>query len=195
MANFKVAYQKTMASEGGYSYDPADRGGETWKGVARNMHPDWKGWDIIDRKRKQPGFPGSLKKDEELEICVQQFYKKYFWDTMNLDDYESQGIADELFDTGVNMGVGTAVKFLQRSLNVFNKEQTLYPNISVDGSYGPGTHKALKSFMSQVPRDRWICLYKALNALQGVRYIEIAEKNESQEKFMFGWFTRVFEAV
>ena len=32
----------------------------------------------------------------------------------------------------------------------------------------------------------------ALNSTQGVRYLEIAENNESQEKFLYGWMrTRV----
>jgi hypothetical protein len=33
-------------------------------------------------------------------------------------------------------------------------------------------------------------MYKALNALQGTRYIEIAENSEKQEDFTIGWFDK-----
>jgi typhoid toxin secretion A len=33
-------------------------------------------------------------------------------------------------------------------------------------------------------------MFKALNSLQGVRYIEIAENNPSQETFTVGWFDK-----
>jgi lysozyme family protein len=113
---------------------------------------------------------------------------------MRLDECPSQQIAGELFDTGVNMGTGTAVKFLQRALNVLNQKGTLYPDVVADGAFGDGTYKAFMKFFQVVQSDRWITLWKALNCQQGMRYIEIMEKNPSQEKFAFGWFTRVFEA-
>lgn len=32
-----------LIHEGGYSNDPIDLGGETYKGIARNAHPNWQG--------------------------------------------------------------------------------------------------------------------------------------------------------
>jgi lysozyme family protein len=193
MAEFFTAYKRTMVVEGGYANDPTDAGGETWKGVSRRANPTWRGWDIIDRKKKEAGFPGSLKGDQELEAAVQDIYKKKYWDVYRLDDCPSQLIASEVFDTGVNMGVGASTKMLQRGLNVLNKGGTLYPDTKVDGDYGPGAHSAMQGFFRTVPSDRWIALYKILNCLQGARYIEIAESNSSQEKYMYGWLGRVFE--
>jgi hypothetical protein len=34
-------------------------------------------------------------------------------------------------------------------------------------------------------------LFKALNAYQGKRYIEIIERDESQERFFRGWLERI----
>ena len=48
MASFKEAWEETSAVEGGYVDDDDDRGGETYRGVARNFHPNWPGWDRID---------------------------------------------------------------------------------------------------------------------------------------------------
>ena len=44
MADFKVAFAKTIRFEGGYVNHKADKGGETYKGIARNFWPKWKGW-------------------------------------------------------------------------------------------------------------------------------------------------------
>ena len=67
MASFKEAWEETSAVEGGYVDDDDDRGGETYRGVARNFHPDWPGWDRIDAAKDDPGFPGILGEDESLD--------------------------------------------------------------------------------------------------------------------------------
>ena len=40
MANFSDAYALTSAHEGGYVNDPVDRGGETYRGIARRYFPN-----------------------------------------------------------------------------------------------------------------------------------------------------------
>ena len=56
MANFQQAFQHTAAAEGGYSNNPKDKGGETYRGIARKYWPDWAGWIIVDEyKRNMPG--------------------------------------------------------------------------------------------------------------------------------------------
>ena len=35
MADFRLAYKKIEAAEGGYVNDPDDKGGETYKGISR----------------------------------------------------------------------------------------------------------------------------------------------------------------
>ena len=44
MADFRLAYKKIEAAEGGYVNDPDDKGGETYKGISRKANPDWNGW-------------------------------------------------------------------------------------------------------------------------------------------------------
>ena len=53
MADFKEAFELTLAHEGGYVKDPDDRGGETYKGIARRYNPGWSGWARIDKAKKQ----------------------------------------------------------------------------------------------------------------------------------------------
>jgi lysozyme family protein len=104
------------------------------------------------------------------------------------DDFPSQIIANEVFDTSVNMGMGKAVEFLQISLNALNRNSALYPDISTDGKFGMNTLKALVTYLATDKED---LLYKMLNILQGYRYIDLTIKNPTQEKFLRGWMSRI----
>jgi lysozyme family protein len=184
MADFKTAYKITMAHEGGYANNPADTGGETWKGIARRKHPDWPGWQLVDRA-KTGNFPANLASYPNLQTLVEMFYKVKFWDYLKLDQINNQKIANELFDTAVNMGQGIAALFLQRSLNVSNRNGKDYPDLQVDGNVGSITVNAVNNH----PRPDQ--LFKLINTLQGARYIGICEANPSQEIFLNSWLSRV----
>ena len=94
MADFSKAIEKTLANEGGYINDNADRGGETNFGISKKSYPD------IDIK--------NLTENEAKTI-----YKQDYWDKLKADRIESQNVASALFDTAVNMGVRTASKMIQ----------------------------------------------------------------------------------
>ena len=57
----------------------------------------------------------------------------------------------------------------------------------VDGVYGAGTVTALRTFLISRGKAGEAVLVKVLNILQGQRYIEICERNPSQEQFFYGW--------
>lgn len=66
---------------------------------------------------------------------AEAIYTKQYWTTPGFDRVAvlAPSIAAELFDCGVNMGPSTGVKFLQRVLNAYNRQQKLYDDIAVDG--------------------------------------------------------------
>ena len=185
MADFKQAYNITMAHEGGYANDKADSGGETWKGIARNKNPKWAGWSVVDEYREKSGFPDNLNSAPGLQELVLLFYKKEFWDPLNLDSVNDQPIANEMFDTGVNMGQGIAATFLQRAINIANRAGKDYADIKVDGAIGGKTVEVLNTSADQK------LILKLLNILQGSRYISICENNPTQERFLRSWMSRV----
>lgn len=117
MADFTKAYNRTGRTEGKYSNDPADKGGETWEGISRNMHSEWEGWAIIDFYRHNPKFPIILTGIEKLELAVKKFYKKTFWDVMRGDEMTIQLVAESIYDSCVNMGPKEAIILAQRSLH------------------------------------------------------------------------------
>lgn len=184
MADFKTAYQKTSIAEGGYANDRRDNGGETWKGISRNNEINWIGWDIIDHYKKLPNFPANLKASTELEKAVQSVYKTNYWNALNLDLIQEQRMANELYDTAVNMGTGRSGMFFQQVLNVSSSTQLIK-----DGKIGPKTIAVFNTLSSS---DKYM-VWKLFNCLQGEKYISICEANPSQKVFLRSWASRVFE--
>ena len=178
--NFRKAFELVINRyEGKYSNDKDDPGGETYKGIARNMNKDFEGWNIIDSQRERNNFPEILESDSKLQQSVMNFYKMNYWDKFWGDKVgEITGI--ELFDQGVNFGTGRAIEHLQRSLNILNNRQKLYMDIKVDGAMGNQTFEVYKNCCS---KQGEIFLVKVLNLFQGKYYIELMEKKEVFEKF------------
>lgn len=188
MAEFKQAFSRTLAHEGGYVKDPVDRGGETYKGISRRFNPGWEGWARIDRARRQRGFPKALDSDAALQASVAAFYKQHYWDKFQGDQLPQQAIANELFDTAVNLGVTRAVEFLQRGLNVLNRNGALYDDLVTDGVFGAKSLAALRAYLR---KDKPGYLLKVLNILQGMHYIDYMGRSPLQEKYARGWLNRV----
>lgn len=182
MADFKIAYQETMKVEGGYANNPKDRGGETWKGIARNFHPNWPGWSIVDsfKNMSRTNFEKALEGSQTLQRLVLEFFKQEFWNTMKLDEFTDQSIANEMFDTGVNMAPHYAVEFLQKAVNA-----TSDVILTIDGKMGPVTVGAIN--VHKKPKQ----VLKLLNCQQGTRYMDISMYNPTQKTFMASWLSRV----
>lgn len=165
---------EVIGREGGYSNHPADKGGPTRWGVtqatARNQ--GWKG-DMRD-------FP----RDMAVEV-----YKRLYWLRPQFDKVAQVYplVAAEMFDTGINMGDGVATSFLQRALNALNREASDYPDMAVDGAIGPRTLNALEQYRRTRGAPGEAVLLKALDCLQGARYLDLAEKRPANEAFVYGW--------
>jgi lysozyme family protein len=100
----------------------------------------------------------------------------------------SPTIAAELFDTGVNMGPAVAATFLQRALTALNRNGHDYPDLMPDGKIGAGTLAALDAFLSLRGKGSGeTVLMRALEALQGERYLRLAERRPANEAFLYGW--------
>jgi lysozyme family protein len=183
-ALFKIAFDKLIPVEGGYANNPLDNGGETYKGIARKSHPAWLGWKIIDALRKEPGFPRNLKNNTNLQVQVESFYQVEFWDKIPGSSIAHQKIADELFDSSVNFGIKPAVGFVQKALNILNKNQKLYADITVDGVMGSTTIGLINA------TEDVDSLLRGMNSYQAAHYIKICEANPSQEEFFRGWIKR-----
>jgi len=160
--------------EGGYSNHPADRGGPTRYGITQAV-------------ARTNGYPGDMRNfpRDQAEII----YRRLYWTRPAFDQIAPRApkIAEELFDTGVNMGPAVAATFLQRALNALNRGATDYPDMILDGRIGPATLAALEAFLARRKPGGETVLLKAIEALQGERYVALAETRPANEAFLYGW--------
>jgi len=161
--------------EGGYISHPKDRGGPTNYGIT----------EAVARAHGYSGAMRSLPREEAAAI-----YKRLYWLRPRFDQVarRSPAVAAELFDTGVNMGPAVAATFLQRALSALNRERKDYADLVPDGRIGPATLSALDRFFELRGRQGGEqVLLRALDALQGERYIRLAERRPANEAFLYGW--------
>ena len=78
-------------------------------------------------------------------------------------------------------------KYYSGALNVLNLKGELYDDLTADGVIGSRTLRALQAYL--VHREE-ATLVKMLNVLQGAFYIELAERREKDESFIYGWFNK-----
>jgi len=187
MAEFIEAYNRTNQNEGGYANDPDDKGDETYKGIARKFHPEWKGWGIIDSTKASANFKLLLESNITLQDYVKEFYRNEFWGKIGVSPITDQAIANELYDNAVNMGVITAIKYLQKALNILNCNQKHYADVITDGVIGSRTNIAFLACLEKVGSKM---LLNVINGYQMKHYIELMEKDPVNEKYI-GWFKRV----
>lgn len=174
---FSAAFHDLILVEGRYSDHPSDAGGRTCYGITEAVAREW-------------GYQGAMV-DLPLETA-QDIYRAKYWSELNLDTVAQLSvlIAFELFDTAVNMGTETAAAFLQECLNAFNQQERRYNDVAMDGDLGNATLEALSSFLAWRKDEGVTVLLRALNCLQGARYIKISRTREENEDFTYGWFLR-----
>lgn len=176
--NIEQMIEATIAKEGGYSNNPNDTGGATMFGITEH----------VARRNGYLGPMRDLPRNKAIAIYRQEYAIRPGFASV-AEIYPRVGA--ELFDTGVNMGPHWPSLWLQMCLNAFNNQGALYPDVAEDGDIGPGTLRALRSFKAVRKDNGEIILLKALNSLQGARYIELTRARQKNEAFTYGWFARV----
>ena len=174
--------------EGGYVDHAADKGGPTCFGITEAV-------------ARAHGYAGAMRQLPRSEATA--IYRRLYWLRPRFDEVAKRSgrIAGELFDTGVNMGPAVATTFLQRALTALNRGGSDYPDLTPDGRIGPATLAALDTFLATRGKavdgrphpiqpgtaDGETVLLRALEALQGERYLRLAERRPANEAFLYGW--------
>jgi lysozyme family protein len=107
VSDIKISITKTLAHEGGYVNNPADKGGPTKYGIT------------------QADMPGQDMQNLALDTAI-AYYQAHYVKPL-YTSILSQDVLDKLFDMGVLFGVGTATLILQRCLGVPNPDAQLGP--------------------------------------------------------------------
>lgn len=163
-----------IAREGGFTDHPADKGGPTR-------------WGITEAVARANGYAGDMRAFPQEE--ARTLYRRLYWLRPGFDRVAAHApkVAAELFDTGVNMGPAVASGFLQRALNALNRGASDYADIAVDQRIGNATLAALAGFLARRGPAGETVLLKAIEALQGERYLRLAEQRPANEAFLYGW--------
>jgi len=165
VSNFEGFVEEIINFEGGYADHPDDRGGKTMYG-------------ITERVARGSGYEGDMR-DLPVETA-KEIYRSNYWDNIRLDEINNATLQFILFDTAVNMGVGTAIDKLQRTYNMLSES-----TITVDGVIGPQTIGAVNNYAH-------IGILKfAYLIMRGERYFDIVRSRHSQKSFIRGWLNRL----
>lgn len=156
---FLLDLAKLGPLEGGYSNDPRDRGGETYRGLAKKWHPEL--W-----RNGQPD-------DSLVDAC---FYTDY-WIRGGAVKIQNPRIRFELFEAGILCGIENAGMFLQEAYNVLQGATVLV----VDGAVGPKTAAAVNGFCAVREMNR-----RALFAQQNTSQSNYFRACKSPA-FIIGW--------
>ena len=157
-----TALKFTLRWEGGYVNHPADPGGATNKGVTKKVYDAY-------RQGKGLGL-NDVRNITDAE--VHDIYEHGYWAkakcpilAIDLDTVQ--------FDTAVNMGVGRAIKFMQKSTGCV-----------ADGAWGPNTAAAVADCDPG----------KTLKAYCDTReafYEGLVRRRPKMKVFMKGWMNRL----
>jgi len=163
-----------ISREGDYVNNPKDKGGPTRFG-------------ITERVARDHGYMGDMR--EFPRSLASQIYIKTYYVRPSFDEvaWRSSAVAVALMDAGVLCGTARPSEWLQRLLNVLNREQALYKDIATDGSIGHNTMAALGAFLDARGEDGEKVLLTGLNGLLVNHFVTISEGREANEEFTYGW--------
>ncbi|KKQ95369.1 MAG: Secretion activator protein [Candidatus Woesebacteria bacterium GW2011_GWA1_39_11b] len=154
MADFKLYLPTLLKHEGGYVNHPNDPGGETKYGISKRSYPKE---DI---------------KNMTMEKAGHIYYMDY-WVPMQCDKFNSQSVAEIIFDHCVNAGMRSAVCILQKCAGAV-----------VDGHLGPKTIAAVNNAIPAV-------LFALIKAERLAYYQNLVDGRPTLQVFINGWHNRV----
>jgi lysozyme family protein len=150
---FNEVVNIVLRNEGGYVDHPNDPGGETNFGITKRNYPHL---DIKNLTREQ----------------AREIYRKDYWEPMRLNGLDNEELILHVFDMGVNAGIRTAIKILQRL--VLTKD---------DGIIGPITTELVNRSTVDL-----VDLYKAERRKY---YCDLVRRKPDLAVFLNGWMNRV----
>lgn len=161
MSNFKNSLKILLSHEGGFVDHPDDQGGPTNMGITQAT--------LSDYLKRQ----ASVQDVKVLDPAIAELiYKKYYWDTLKLDEVDSEKLSTVIFDLSVLRGPRSVIKELQDLLD-----------IKPDGIVGPLTLDAINR-----ANELKTCI--DLIHLSQTYFVGICSFNRNQISFLNGWMNR-----
>lgn len=161
-AAFLDALPFVLQWEGGYVNHPNDPGGATNKGVTQKVYDAW--------RERQGLAERDVRQLEESELHA--LYESGYWVPPKCPALDTP-LDLVQFDTAVNMGVGRAVRFMQKAVGA-----------TPDGAWGPGTQACVDGC------DLGATLVNYCQVREDY-YRQLAANNPKLQVFLKGWLNRL----
>lgn len=150
--------------------------GLTFFGIYQSAHPNLKIWKTINKYLEiEPDIKKCsllLSNVGDLKDEVYRFYKKEFWDKMQLDKVNSEHICNEMFIFGVNVGYVTCIKETQKLIGV-----------TADGIIGNIT-------LGKLNQVNEVWFDKEFDKVEMAYYERLVEQKPHLAINLKGWFNR-----
>jgi lysozyme family protein len=158
-----------VAVEGGYVNHPNDPGGET-------------NWGITEAVARECGYKGRMK-DMLQSFAISCYNQKYvikpgFLPLVEIDEV----VAEEVVDTGVNMGPSRPSRFFQRAVN-----EACGSALVVDGKIGARTVDTWRACRNRVGRPACVSVLNVMDRQQEAEYDRLVRVNPKLRVFRRGW--------
>lgn len=166
MADYKKLIPSILKWEGGWSDDPADKGGATMRGITLATYTAY---------RFQKGLPTPTKTDLKniTQAEWEEVFKTMYWDRWKASEIKNQSIANLVVDWLWTSGV-YGIKYPQQVLGT-----------TADGVVG----KKTLALINEHPNPK--TLWKALWERRKKHFEAIANATPSNKKFLKGWLNRL----
>lgn len=173
MSSFDLAIPTVLKHEGGYSNVIGDPGGQTNFGISMR-------WlvanNLIDVVANEEGVTHDMVIKAMSVGEADKLYKQYWWDKYSIGKIDDQRIATKLLDTGVNIGMRVAVKFLQACLHIS-------PIDGVLGYFTLGATNVCTNTASGIVLD-------CFRNRQEIFYQNLVVQKPNLSQFLPGWLNR-----
>jgi lysozyme family protein len=158
-----------VALEGGYVDHPSDPGGAT-------------NWGITESVARQNGFTGDMRnltKAQAKDIYRRQYIERPgFLPLVAID----AAVAEEVIDTGVNMGPARPTRFFRRAVNeVCGTTLPIAPNMDAV------TVKAWNDCRANIGARSCVAMLDSLDGQQRAEYDRLVRVNPRLRVFYRGW--------
>jgi lysozyme family protein len=176
-ADFESAYQYLYSWEGGWVNDPVDRGGETYRGIARKAWPGWAGWTRVDAiKAGKPvtaATKARLDGDAALKGMAKQFFKSNYWDEYGFKAIADQSLAHIAWDWAIGTNPRMMATFAWKAmLRTGTAPAPAQVVLELAGAGNPGA------------------VFKRFKKLRAAHHRNFVARHPEQARFLKGWLRR-----
>jgi hypothetical protein len=168
-ASVAMILAAVVAVEGGYVNDPVDPGGET-------------NWGITVAVARQNGFTGDMR--DLTQSQAKDIYRRQYIDApgfLPLVEIDP-AVAQEVIDTGVNMGPARPIRYFRRAVN-----EVCRTKLPIINRMDPIAVKAWADCRTNLGARSCVRMLDSLDRQQRAEYDRLVQVNPPLRRFHRGW--------